>query len=82
MVNRARARTSRSRIDRDYPHQVDIEVPEGGLGKRLNAMHRWCGERAPDYVTVSVNDYPRQAVRFGFRSDGAARRFASRFDAR
>jgi hypothetical protein len=25
-------------VDRDYPHQVEIAVPEGGLGTLLNAM--------------------------------------------
>jgi hypothetical protein len=26
-------------IDRGYPHQVEIAIPEGGLGTLLNAMH-------------------------------------------
>lgn len=31
--------------ERDFPHLVDIVVPEGGLGRRLDAMHEWLRER-------------------------------------
>lgn len=27
--------------ERAYPYMVDIAVPEGGLGKRLDGMHDW-----------------------------------------
>ena len=29
-------------IDRDDPHQVEIEVPGDGLGTHLNVMHDAC----------------------------------------
>jgi hypothetical protein len=35
------------RVDRDYPDQVAIAIPEGGLGPLLNAMHDFC--RAPTF---------------------------------
>jgi hypothetical protein len=31
--------------ERDFPHFVDIRVPAGGLGSRLNTMHTWCHAR-------------------------------------
>ena len=29
------------RNEQDYPHIVEMPVPEGGLGRRLDAMHEW-----------------------------------------
>lgn len=72
-----RARHTPARIDRDYPHQVEIEVPEGGLGERLNAMHQWCLKNAPDYMTRSADAFPRQAVRFCFGNAAVAEAFRS-----
>lgn len=28
--------------ERRFPHHVDVRVPEGGLGARLNLMLDWC----------------------------------------
>jgi hypothetical protein len=36
---------TRRDAERQYPHRVDIPVPEDGLGKRLNDMIDWCCER-------------------------------------
>jgi hypothetical protein len=30
-------------IGRDFPHHVEMIVPEGGFGKRLDAMYEWHG---------------------------------------
>jgi hypothetical protein len=29
-------------VDRDFPHQVEIAIPDGGLGSQLNASHDLC----------------------------------------
>lgn len=29
------------RNERDYPHIVEMRIPPGGLGNRLNDMHQW-----------------------------------------
>jgi hypothetical protein len=47
MVRHKGAR-SNSAVDRDYPHQVEIEIPRGGLGTRYDAMDRFC--RAGGYA--------------------------------
>jgi hypothetical protein len=31
----------RRAIESKFPHHVDVTVPEGGFGSRLNAMHDW-----------------------------------------
>ena len=79
MANRNRALLSRSQIDREYAYQVEIEIPEGGLGQRLTAMHAWALEHARDYQTRSAGQYPHEAVRWCFRDAKAADAFRRRF---
>ncbi|MGB9658402.1 MAG: hypothetical protein WCB75_24780, partial [Pseudolabrys sp.] len=40
-MSRYKGRATLKTIERDYPHVVEILVPEGGLGKQLNAMYEW-----------------------------------------
>jgi hypothetical protein len=40
-MTRYKSRTSFKTIERDFPHHVDILVPDGGLGKRLDDMYAW-----------------------------------------
>jgi hypothetical protein len=44
-MSRRKGELTPSRIDREYPHQVEIEVPHMGLGNHLNEMHDFCRER-------------------------------------
>lgn len=32
--------------EKRFPHKIDVPVPPGGFGKRLNAMLAWCREHA------------------------------------
>jgi hypothetical protein len=41
MVRHKGAR-SNNQVDRDYPHQVETEIPDGGLGSRYDAMSEFC----------------------------------------
>jgi len=34
-------RTQTKPIEREFPHRVEMIVPKGGFGKRLDAMHEW-----------------------------------------
>jgi hypothetical protein len=36
----------RRKAERRFPHKIDVPVPAGGLGKRLDAMLAWCREHA------------------------------------
>jgi len=44
--------TSRQ-IDRDFPHQVEIPIPPGGLRKQLDLMYQFCRGRA--FMTRGAN---------------------------
>jgi len=38
-VSRYKGRASAKAIERDIPHIVEMRVPLGGFGSKLNAMH-------------------------------------------
>ena len=38
---RYKGRASLKLIESKFPNHVDMMVPEGGFGSRLNAMHAW-----------------------------------------
>jgi hypothetical protein len=44
-MRRYKGRPSAKTIARDFPHVVQIAVPPGGLGKRLNAMYSFHQQR-------------------------------------
>jgi hypothetical protein len=69
-MTRYRGRTKTNLIERDFPHHVEMVVPEGGFGKLLDAMYEWHGahniiamrgrsrhdENGRDYVTWCFAD--------------------------
>ena len=40
-MSRYKGRHSAKAVEKDFPHYVDVVVPEGGLGMRLNAMYEF-----------------------------------------
>ena len=38
-MNRYKGSRSAKAVEREYPHFVDVVVPPGGLGRRLDAMY-------------------------------------------
>jgi hypothetical protein len=44
-MSRYKGRPGHKTIERDFPHVVEVAVPPGGLGKRLDAMHDFHAER-------------------------------------
>ena len=44
-MTRYKGRPSAQSIARDFPHVVEIAMPAGGLGKRLDAMHEFHARR-------------------------------------
>jgi hypothetical protein len=44
-MSRYKGRPSRKTIAREFPLVVEIAVPAGGLGKRLDAMHAFHADR-------------------------------------
>jgi hypothetical protein len=44
-MTRYKGRTSPEAIERDFPHHVEMIVPLGGFGKKLDVMHEWHSAR-------------------------------------
>lgn len=44
-MSRYKGRSSAKEIARLYPFVVEVIVPEGGLGRRLDDMHEFHGQR-------------------------------------
>ena len=40
-MTRYKGRSSSRSIERSHPHRVEMIVPKGGFGKRLDEMHEW-----------------------------------------
>jgi hypothetical protein len=40
-MTRYKGRSSSKSVERSHPHQVEMIVPEGGFGRRLDEMHEW-----------------------------------------
>ena len=38
---RYKGRASAKEIEKDFPHIVEMRVPLGGFGSKLNAMYQW-----------------------------------------
>ena len=46
---KGRTRTSQ----RDFPHRVEMIVPKGGFGKRLDEMHEWHRSRSQRDTSIA-----------------------------
>ena len=40
-MTRYKVRATAKSVARDFPHFVDMFVPDGGLGRRLDTMYEW-----------------------------------------
>jgi hypothetical protein len=72
---------TKRRIDRDFPHQIAILIPEGGLVARLMAMHKFCDTRSMPYKTRSDlrREPPADFMRFCFADPAHADAFMAEF---
>jgi hypothetical protein len=71
------------RIDYEYPHQVEIAIPSGGLGTRQNEMHAFCHARGIQFATRGIGKLRREreadAVRYCFRYADDAEEFQAMY---
>lgn len=74
MTSRRKGEMGRKQIDREYPHQVEIAIPPGGLGRTLDTLHAWAMGADLDYKTRSVR-FPVDAMRWCFRDEASAEAF-------
>jgi hypothetical protein len=77
---RYKGRISAKNIERDFPHIVEIVVPPGGLGKRLDQMYDWHRERDIEVHRGSGRlEEGRDIVRWCFADAKTAADFAVAF---
>ena len=81
-MSRYRGRQSAKAVEREYPHFVDVVVPPGGLGIKLDAMyefHERQGIRAKR--GHGRHDANGSVVRWCFADPAIAAAFAKEFAA-
>jgi hypothetical protein len=80
-MSRYKGRTTAKLIERDFPNHVDMMVPEGGFGRRLDAMHDW--HRAHGIEAMSGRGWRdennRDYIRWCFPDAEMAKAFAAEF---
>jgi hypothetical protein len=69
--------------EREFPHGVEIEIPPGGLGERLNLLHLWCHEHVgrDGYATTGRLQGLRHFASFRFKVEPIATEFRAFVDA-
>jgi hypothetical protein len=68
-------------IERDFPHIVEMRVPLGGFGTKLDAMHEWHTKRGIRalHLTGQRDENHRDYIRWCFADAETAAAFASQF---
>jgi hypothetical protein len=79
-MTRYKGRTKTSQIEREYPHHVDMIVPPGGLGKRLDAMYAFHAEHGiKPQRGQGKHDANGSVIRWCFADAEMATAFAAEF---
>jgi hypothetical protein len=72
-----------TRIDYEYPHQIEIPIPFGGLGTGQHDMNEFCRSRGIQFATFGVGRLwhkpDREAVRYCFRVADDAEQFQAMY---
>jgi hypothetical protein len=79
-MTRYKGRSGVKAIERDFPHIVEMAVPLGGFGKRLDTMHEWHRSRSiqPHHGRGRHED-DRDLVRWCFADAHFSTSFAAEF---
>lgn len=81
-MSRYKGRASLKAIASKFPHNVDMTVPEGGFGSRLNAMHHWHDAQGiPAVSGQSLRENGRDIIRWCFADLVTAALFQKDFGA-
>ena len=79
-MSRYKGRASLKENEAKFPHHVDMIVPEGGFGSRLNAMHDRHHARGIEAVRgQGRREGGRDIIRWCFADQGTAADFAREF---
>jgi hypothetical protein len=76
MSNRYKCRASAKYVEKQYPHHVDMVVPAGGLGNRLDAMYLFHTQHG---ITRQCGHGARDIIRWCFADAEIAKKFATEF---
>jgi hypothetical protein len=78
---RCKARTSAQAIEKDFPHIVQMIVPLGGFGKKLDDMYEWHWTKDTEAMRGNGwrDDSGRFYVRWCFANLITAQDFARKF---
>jgi hypothetical protein len=81
-MKRYKGRQSAQSIERDYPHIVEMLVPEGGFGKKLDAMYDWHRARGILFQRGRSrrDENGRDYIRWCFADADTAAAFAAEFN--
>ena len=79
-MSRYKGRQSARSVEQDFPHFVDVAVPPGGLGKKLNGMYDFHAQHgiAPRRGQ-GRHDANGSVVRWCFADPAIAAAFAKEF---
>jgi hypothetical protein len=79
-MNRSKGRIGSKETARHYPFVVEVMVPEGGLGRRLDDMHEFHRQRGiTDHHIPRRRDDEHDYIRWCFRDVATAEAFAAQF---
>ena len=78
-MSRYKGRASTKSIERNFPHVVEIAVPDGGLGMMLDAMHDFHTRHSIQAHTRRRHEDGRDYIRWSFAGAAKARDFANAF---
>ncbi len=76
-MTRRKGEITKSQIDREYPHQVELQVPDGGFRKRLDEMRQF--GILFDYKTRPETRRPQFYTRWCFKESVQADQFKNTF---
>jgi hypothetical protein len=81
-MSRYKGRASAKAIERDFPYIVEMRVPLGGFGRRLDDMYEWFTRHGikPMASTGRRDENNRDYIRWCFAEEATAKAFAAEFN--
>ena len=78
---RYKGRTTFKSIERAFPHHIEMIVPLGGFGKKLDAMHKWHRARGIEALhgRGRRDENSRNYIRWCFADPHVAAQFVNEF---
>jgi hypothetical protein len=81
-MSRYKGRQSAKAVEKDFPHVVDMVVPPGGLGKRLDGMYEFHARHGIKPIGgQGKHDTNRSVIHWCFANPELAAAFATEFAA-